>query len=138
MIKLFKKYYSLLRQMFLYGVIGLIAAGCDSLLFIGLESLNLNQYATNFISVNVGITISFLLNSYINFKMTTKMGKRAVRFFIIGYIGLGLSTAILYLGTDVAGLDSTLIKLVSVVIVAAFQFVLNKLITFKGKSEENG
>lgn len=129
--KIVRKHFPLLRQMCLYGVIGLIAAACDVLLFNGLTNLTLNKYIANFISVNVGIAISFLLNSYINFKMTSKLGKRAIRFLIVGYLGLGISTGILYLGTVVLGKDPSLIKLFSTVIVAAFQFLMNKLITFR-------
>ena len=131
--ELLKKYKPLLRQMVLYGVIGVIAAACDSFIFIGLAHLRLNQYLANFISVNVGMVVSFFLNSYFNFKMTNEMGKRAIRFFMVGYMGLGLSTGLLYLGTSVLSQDQTLVKLVSIVIVAAFQFVLNKLITFRVK-----
>ena len=131
MIKRIFNQYPIIRQVFLYGIIGLFSSGIDSVCFIGLNYGNLNKYLANFISINVGILISFLLNTFINFKMTNKIGKRAISFFSIGYMGMLLSMLILYIGCDILNFSTVIIKIISVFIVAAFQFILNKLITYK-------
>jgi putative flippase GtrA len=124
--------FQILKEGFLYGLIGGFAATVDALLYIFLTRIfHLNSFTANFISINIGITISFFLNSFYNFRLTDNLKKRAIRFFCVGYLGLVLSMVILFLGTNVFKLNDLLIKILSVFIVAAFQFVLNKLITFQ-------
>jgi UDP-galactopyranose mutase len=125
-----------IRQIFWYGVIGSFSAGLDSLIFYFLRSLDWNLYAANFIGINLGIMCSFSLNALFNFKMTDKLLKRAAGFLSVGYFGLLLSTLIIYFGVDVMKLRDITVKIFSVFIVAGFQFVLNKFITFRRKTNE--
>ena len=131
MIKLLSKNKTLIKQLVMYGVIGATTASIDSITFIVLQNINLNKYVANFISINIGITLSFILNTYFNFKVKDNLLKRGISFFSVGYLGMLLSMGILYLGTDILKFDSVVIKLLSVIIVAVFQFILNKLITYK-------
>lgn len=131
MIKEFIKKHAIVKQIFLYGIIGLIASGTDSVCFIGMNHYGINKYVSNFLSINIGILISFLLNTYINFKMTSKIGQRVISFFAIGYLGMLLSMIILYIGCDILGGTTTVIKIISIFIVATFQFILNKSITYR-------
>ena len=132
--KIFGKYYELIRQMFLYGLIGGLAAAIDFVLFFLLNDvLHLYWLVANFISVYTGVTVSFLLNTYFNFKKTDKLLKRGISFYVIGTVGMGLSELIMWLGVDVLNQKEIIVKLVSVFLVAAFQFVLNKLITYRSE-----
>lgn len=125
------KRYSFLKEIFLYGVIGGGSALTDSgFYFFFTRYFMMNTFLSNFISVNIGITMSFLLNTFINFKQTSKLLNRAVSFYAVGYAGLALSTWLLYMGVHVWGLGDLTVKLSSIVVVAAFQFVLNKCITY--------
>lgn len=54
---------------------------------------------------------------------------------MVGYCGLGLSTLILFIGTKVFSANEIVVKLISIFIVALFQFVLNKLVTFRGENK---
>lgn len=130
------KHKSLIREISLYGVIGGIAASTDGIVFYFLSQW-LNMYVSNFVSINLGITISFLLNMYVNFKVQDRVTQRACCFFTVGYAGLTLSMIILYIGVEVANLPKMDVKILSVFFVAAVQFTLNKLITFK-KVEVDG
>lgn len=131
MIKIFlEKHKVLIRQMLLYGIIGLTAAGIDTLVFYLLTKA-WPVVLSNIISVNVGITISFFLNAFFNFKKRDRLARRALKFYLIGYAGLALSTLMLYLGVTVLAFGAMPVKLVSVVVVAMLQFITNKLITFK-------
>ena len=121
---------NLFREMFLYGIIGGISALADTLVFYFLHQV-LNIYASNFISINIGITLSFFLNTFLNFKMTDKLLKRAISFYMVGYTGLLLSMVSLFVGVDWLNIDEMPVKICSIFIVAAFQFTLNKLITYR-------
>lgn len=132
--KIFEK-YPVLKQIFLYGIIGLFSSSIDTISFILLRHINTELFAANFIGINIGIIISFFLNTYFNFKTTDKMLKRIISFFIVGYIGMLLSMAIMFIGTTVLEINEIVVKIMSVFIVAACQFVMNKLVTFrKGKT----
>lgn len=103
MLKILKQ-SSIIKQIILYGFIGALSSGLDLLIFTLFTNIGINVYISNFISINVGIICSFFLNSYFNFKLT---------------------------GGNVFHIGEFITKVISIFIVAAFQFVLNKLITFK-------
>lgn len=94
------------------------------------RNLGLEKLQSNFISVNIGIFLSFILNTYFNFKKSDRLALRAVSFFAVGYAGLLLSLLILYIGADMLYINDLVVKLFSIVIVALFQFVLNKTVTY--------
>lgn len=125
------KKYPIIRELFLYGIIGGISATLDSLFFAFLDNLKINIYIANLISINIGITVSFFLNTYFNFKLKNNLIKRAISFFSVGYIGMLLSMLILYIGTNLINIKAIFVKLFSVIIVAMFQFILNKIITYR-------
>ncbi len=121
----------LIREILLYGIIGCTSSLLDSFFYyIFTRNLQLNEFISNFISVNIGITISFILNTFINFQKTNKILKRALSFYSVGYAGLVVSMIILYCGIHLFNLNDMAVKIVSIFIVAAFQFVLNKIITY--------
>lgn len=128
---LYDKYKNLFKEMILYGIFGLFSASMDTLSFMMLSKIGLSLLAANFISVNIGIAISFLLNTFLNFKKSSKLGQRALKFFGVGYMGLALSTFIMWYGVTIMHQKQIIIKIISVVIVAAVQYLLNKFITFR-------
>lgn len=140
MIRKVVKRFPILKEMFFYGLIGGTSALLDTLSYVAFtRCFGWEGLISNFLSVNIGITVSFFLNSYITFKKTDQILKRALSFFCVGYLGLLLSTGMLYLGVQVLGYHDLVVKLVSVFVVAAFQFVLNKLITYgKVGGRKNG
>ena len=133
MIKNLIKKYPIIREMFLYGIIGGTSSLIDALLFILLRKTGLHIYLSNFISINVGITISFILNTFFNFKKKDNIKKRAFSFFSIGYVGLLISLLIFYVFVTKMHFNELIVKLFSIIFVAMVQFVLNKLITYGNK-----
>ncbi len=125
--------YPIIREAFLYGIIGLSSSTLDSLTFILLRHLGLNLFLSNFIGINVGITLSFLCNTFINFKQKDNLLKKCISFFSIGYVGLCISMLIMYVFVTILKWNEIVVKLGSIVIVAIIQFILNKLITFRKK-----
>ena len=122
--------YPLLRQIILYGIIGGGSAFLDFLLFsLMYSNLGINKYIANGISVHAGIAMSFVLNRSFNFKKTDRVLFRVVSFYATGLFGLALSQGLLWLG-GIFILDIVIVKFVSIFIVAAVQFVINKLVTF--------
>lgn len=120
-----------LRHLITYGIIGALSASVDFGVFSLLVYCGQRVILANVIGVNIGIAMSFCLNRSLNFKMTDRTGQRFVRFYIIGLIGLLISTTLLYMAVDVMSLDKLCSKLATIIVVALIQFFLNKNITFK-------
>lgn len=132
--KLFRLYRSrpIYRQILLYAVIGAFCVAVDFCTFsIFNHFFRLDPLVSNIIGCLAGMICSFFLNCFVNFKTSTHFLRRFVIFITVGSIGLGVSELIMHLGTNVLAANEYLIKLFSVVLVAALQFVLNKFITFR-------
>jgi putative flippase GtrA len=123
--------YPILRETFLYAIIGGFSAFTDSCFYyLFTRWFLLSELFSNFLSVNIGIAISFLLNTFVNFRKTSNLHKRAMSFYLVGYMGLGLSTLLLFVGINYLDINDLIVKFVSIFVVAAFQFILNKTITY--------
>ena len=130
MIAKIKDLYFRFRELILYGIIGGSCAALDFGLYT-LLGLWIPYLWANVISVHAGIICSFLLNRQYNFKVKDRPARRFAFFYLIGLSGLGLSELIIYLLAKKMGWDYILTKLLTVVVVALYQFVLNKFITFR-------
>lgn len=120
----------LLRQTISYGFIGMLSAGLDAFIFTGLFTwLQWDPYIANAISIHCGILCSFALNRKITFRATDKTGKRFLMFYGTGLFGLLLSQGILWLGPRFCE-SVLLVKLASIFLVAAVQFLLNRTFAF--------
>jgi len=115
----------------MYVCIGAVASSTDGFLyFFFTRTFSLWYLAANFLSVNVGISISFFLNSYLNFRKTHRLLRRAVSFYGICYFGMLLSMCILFLGTRVIGMSDIPVKIAAVMLSGIAQFLFNKFVTY--------
>lgn len=124
--------YSRFRNLILYGIIGGFCVALDFCVYTALCYFDIMPYlGANIISIHVGIFTSFILNRSFNFKVKDKTSQRFLSFYTVGLTGLGISELMLYLMVTIGGMNELLCKLISIVIVALIQFILNKYITFK-------
>lgn len=124
--------YRRFRNLILYGIIGCCSSGFDFLLYsLFVQDFNWNYILSNCISVLAGITTSFTLNRAYNFKVKDKMVRRFGIFLTVGLCGMLLSNLILWICIDVLGMNKILSKLLSIVLVVFFQFLINKYVTFR-------
>lgn len=130
-----RQLYLKYRNFVLYGIIGGTCAGLDFIVYTILCYFGCNHLISNIISTHCGIFCSFLLNSYVNFKVSDKLLRRFLSFYTIGLLGLALSEGMLYLMVDMGGVNKIIAKLITVFVVALVQFFMNKFITFKRKTK---
>lgn len=124
--------YYRFRNLILYGLIGGFCAGLDFIVFSLLCRSNIMPYLwANVISIHCGIFCSFILNRIYNFRVKDKVLRRFLSFYMVGLLGLGISELMLYLMVDIAQWNEIVCKLISIVIVALVQYILNRFITFK-------
>lgn len=128
--ELFFRYQNFL----LYAIIGGFCAALDFGVYSALCFI-LPYLWANVISTHCGIFCSFLLNRQYNFKVKDKTIKRFFSFYTVGLLGLGISSLLLYILVDIAHFNELICKLLTIVIVAIIQFLLNKFITFKNTSK---
>ena len=127
-----KQLYQRFRNIILYGFIGGFCAGLDFCIYTLLCHFGIMPYLwANVISIHIGIFTSFLLNRSINFKVKDRVTVRFLSFYAVGLVGLGISELLLYLLVTVGGIAEVPGKLLSIIVVALVQFLLNKYITFK-------
>ena len=137
MINLLKVLYGKFHDLILYGIIGSFSACLDFAIYsILIQYTSLQYLVANCISVFGGISTSFILNRNYNFKVKDHTSRRFTIFFVVGLCGLVLSNIILYLCIDRMSINKTISKLLSIILVALFQFLLNKFLTFKPSNNE--
>ena len=90
-----------------------------------------NYLVSNCISVVAGITTSFTLNRNYNFKVKDKTTRRFSLFLVVGLCGMMMSNLILLLCIEQMSMGKFVSKLLSIVLVVFFQFLINKYVTFK-------
>ena len=137
MENLTKKIYHKFHHLILYGIIGSFSSGLDFVIYTFLVQIAGLQYLiANCISVLGGITTSFILNRNYNFKVKDNTKRRFTIFLTVGLCGLMLSNLILYVSIDELDMNKLVSKLLSIVLVVFFQFLINKYLTFKPSNNE--
>lgn len=123
-------------QLFRYALVGGSTFLVDYLLLFVLTRAGVSPVPAAGISFAVGITCNFLLTKFFAFKSVDPRvegaGEVAVFAFISG-VGLLLTMLLIHLFTGPAGLPVMLAKLISSVIVFAWNFLGRKLILYPGR-----
>jgi len=132
-----RKLYNKYRELIKYCIIGCSGALLDFIVYtILIKAFGMNYLLANALSVTAGITNNFFLNAYLNFKVTDKLFKRFISFYLVGMLGLLISEILLYLLVDIMSMNSIIAKIITIFVITIVQFILNKTITFKKKKEE--
>jgi len=132
-----RKLYNKYRELIKYCIIGCSGALLDFITYtILIKAFGMNYLLANALSVTAGITNNFFLNAYLNFKVTDKLFKRFISFYLVGMLGLVISEILLYLLVDIMSMNSIIAKIITIFVITIVQFILNKTITFKKKKEE--
>lgn len=126
-----KSLFQQFREIIMYGVIGVICVLIDLCVYTVLFNLTDNYLISNVLSVTIGILCSFTLNRAFTFKIKDRTIKRLITFFLVGMIGLGISSSILFVLIENMHTSEIVAKLIAIVVVSITQFLLNKFITFK-------
>ncbi len=120
------------RNFILYAFIGVTGVTIDFLLFTFLvKVLGLYYVISNVISVSFGLVNNFILNRRYNFKVYNKPLQRFLSFYLIGFIGIAISTLLIHVFTEILVIPILISKIMSVIIVVILQYILNKYFTFK-------
>lgn len=115
-----------------YVLIGTIATLLDmGILYLLSDVIGWDEILSNCISVFLGISLSFILNSKFNFKKTDRIIIKFIYFFSVCLIGMMIGSAIfeiLYIELDMMKFLS---KMISVISAGILQYLFNKNVTFR-------
>ena len=126
------KIYQKNKRFIVYCLIGFTGVSLDFFIFYLLNNqLGIYYQYANVISVSLGIANNFVLNAFFNFKMLDKFFSRFLKFYSIGLLGLATSALCLYLMIEILTLETIVAKILTIFIVTAIQYTLNKKLTFK-------
>lgn len=126
------------RQLILYAFFGLTALAVDLGIFFFLTmTTSLDPLVANIISIFSAMTVSFVLNAWLNFKTTDAIASRFASFFAVNLIGLAVSFFILYFLNKVLDINEQIAKLATLPFVFIVQYLLNKKFTFAEVKQED-
>lgn len=123
--------FSWLKNLFLYAIIGLCGAAADYGIFALLVHGNIcTPELANIISGVCGFFITFIGNTFWNFRKTEHLLWRFLSYGGIVLFGMLLSTTAIYFGKELMNLY-ILKALLLFVVIPLIQFILNKTITYR-------
>ena len=135
--KLIQKYKPLFMQFMRFAVVGLINTGIDYLIYWSLTRYvdffeDEKVFATS-IAFIVAATNSYFMNKAFTFKDKSKeYGSQYIKFFVVSLVGFGINALIFYLLLQ-TGLFDIVAKVLTTGVVLIWNFIANKLWTFKQK-----
>lgn len=80
----------------------------------------------NIIGILIGIGNSFYWNANFNFKVKNKYFIRLLKFYSVGFIGLGISSVLLFVLSEKLEIPIIFSKITTIAVVTIIQFALNK------------
>ncbi|SDQ09680.1 GtrA family protein [Quadrisphaera sp. DSM 44207] len=119
------------RELVLYGLIGGTSALLDLVVFLVLVgTTSISEVLATCLSVSVGIVTSFTLNARFNYRTSSHLVQRFAAFYAVGFLGVVMSAAILFLLHDKAGMAPWGAKVISIPAVVVTQFLVNRKVAF--------
>ncbi|MDX2194883.1 MAG: GtrA family protein [Cytophagales bacterium] len=123
------------KQMIKYGLIGLLNLSIYLVIFeILTRLLNVYYLYANFIASIISFANSLYFNRKWTFKSNSHWLRDTLYFLVIFLVCLSIQSLTLYFCVEYLKWDPQLAKYAGIVTFAAFNFSLNKLITFRRKA----
>lgn len=115
-----------------FGLVGIINTGIDFLLLNLFTRLGLELFWAIFFAYLLGAVNGYVLNSRWTYrKMGTPNLKGYLTYTTISFIGLLLTEVVIFLLSHYLELGLNLDKLIAVIIVFSWNFISNRLLTFR-------
>ena len=135
----FKNLYRDFRQFFRYAIVGASGTFLDlGSLFIFVEYVKLPLLLAATFSFILAVVNNFLLNKLWTFKYPSKNYRKLfIKFLIVSLVGLGLTLSLMHLLVNIFMIWYMISKAITSLVVLTWNFLGNKLWTFKSKKFES-
>jgi len=117
-------------QFLLYCFCGGIGVTTDYLIYYTALTFGAWYQAANILGYLSGTLVSFFLNRKITFNVRDRVAHRLVIFIGVAAVGFSASALMLWLMVDIWAMDAKIAKLLTLPVVVAIQFLLNRQLTF--------
>lgn len=126
----------LLEQIMKFGIVGIIAFFIDyGLMILLTELFDVDYLLSATISFTVSVVFNYLASMRYVFSHKEGMSRRRefIIFVVLSVIGLGINDALMWLGTDLIGIDYRITKIAATAVVMVWNFVTRKKFLDGGK-----
>lgn len=121
----------MIKQLFKFGIVGVICFLIDYLLMIGLtEFVHFNYLVSCGVSFSISTIVNYLLSMRFVFRSKENLNK-TFEFFIfvvMSIIGLGLTELLMWISTERLSIYYMLSKIIVTAIVMIYNFVTRKIV----------
>ena len=117
-------------QFLKYIIFGGVGVVVDYFIFLLLINQGVFYQTANAGGYLSGTVVSFLLNRKLTFHILDKAFYRFIVFIGVAFLGYLLSMVLLFVFVESVSLDAKSAKLLTLPIIAIFQFTINRKITF--------
>jgi len=120
-----------IAEIFRYGVVGVSSGIVDFLVYVGLtRAVHFPELAANLGAYLAGHVVSFFGNRAWTFRSNGHAGYEYLRFWAVNLIGLGVSSAVLWIGLRF-GIHDLYVKVAAIILSGAWNFIMNRVWTFR-------
>ena len=122
---------NLIAQIMKFGVVGIMATMLDYVVMIVLtEVFGVPPVASSTISFSISVVFNYLASMRYVFSHREGMSRRRefIIFLVLSIIGLGINAALMWVGTELAGIDYRIVKLFATAVVMVWNFVSRKVL----------
>ena len=120
----------LIRQVFKFSIVGVIAFGIDyGLLILLTEVVGLNYLVSATLSFTVAVIFNYLASVRFVFRRRDEASRarELVIFIALAVVGLGINDLLMWAGVSLS-FDYRIVKLVATVVVMCYNFITRKLL----------
>ena len=127
--------FKLSRQFVKYVMLGVSGVAVDlSIYVVFVNFFHTDPAITNFFSSSLATIYTFILNVLFNFRTKDNLILRGIAFYSVGLVGIAVTTGMIWLFIDHLNWGKNLVKFLSLFVVLAVQYNLNKRISFRKKA----
>lgn len=122
---------NLIAQIMKFGVVGILATLLDYVVMIVLtEVFGVPPVASSTISFSISVVFNYLASMRYVFSHREGMSRRRefIIFLVLSIIGLGINAALMWVGTELAGIDYRIVKLFATAVVMVWNFASRKVL----------
>ena len=122
---------NLIAEIMKFGVVGILATLLDYVVMIVLtEVFGVPPVASSTISFSISVVFNYLASMRYVFSHREGMSRRRefIIFLVLSIIGLGINAALMWVGTELAGIDYRIVKLFATAVVMVWNFVSRKVL----------